>query len=224
MFKWAKRVIEWLGLADTVGALLQAEFIRNLLVPTVLAVSAAIAGVLGSVPAMWIIMAGTITFMAAAQGMLRASEYLERKDPRNKIVWKGTRVGVDLEPTNAPLLGNRKQRRAQGAQAAPIVLGANRMQVGVPRNIDKAQVGVEVTNTATFPISVILIRAETELGGEKPPRGTYPRKPSTIHPGGSARIVDDPIDMDGMRCQRLEGKMDFKIWFMPRTRHLHRSR
>jgi hypothetical protein len=53
--------------------------------------------------------------------------------------------------------------------------------------------------------------ADTEVEGEKPPRGTFPRKAVTIQPGTSAWIHDDPIDLHNMTCDNLDGNMDIKI-------------
>ena len=79
MFGKFRKALEWLGLIETVNAILHIEFVRTLLLPTVVAVMTGAAGILGHVPFMRIIMATALAFMGTAQGMLRASEYVERK-------------------------------------------------------------------------------------------------------------------------------------------------
>jgi len=79
------------------------------------------------------------------------------------------------------------------------------------RQIEKIQLGVEIRNDATFPISVILESAESEVEGLNPPRSKYPRPATTIIPGMVVRISDEAIDMESMPCQKLTGKLDLKI-------------
>jgi hypothetical protein len=210
MPKWLRNILEWTGYGQTIQAIAQAEFVRTFLIPTVLTVTAAISGWLGDLPLMWIVMASALTFMGAAQGMLRGSEYLDRKNPQNKIVLTGTRVHAEMEPTDVPWAGNRKQRRAGAAQKAigPVRLGPSDISVGIKRTIDKVQVGVNLKNVATFPISIILVNASTEVAGEKPPRSIYPRPVSTMQPGASFFSLDDAIELEGLPAGRLEGKLN----------------
>jgi hypothetical protein len=70
---------------------------------------------------------------------------------------------------------------------------------------------VALHNSARFPVSVILVSAETEIEEEKPPRGTFPRTPTIILPGNTVFVMDDPIDMKGHPCEKLEGHMDLHI-------------
>jgi hypothetical protein len=50
MFGKFRKALEWLGLIETVNAILHIEFVRTLLLPTVVAVMTGAAGIFGHVP------------------------------------------------------------------------------------------------------------------------------------------------------------------------------
>ncbi len=210
------RFVEWLGRFETLHILLSGEFVRTLLWPTVSAVLTGATGILGGVPLMWVFMASALTFMAVTQSLLRADEWRERKDPLNKISVVGTYFAGELAPAPLPIsppAGNRHQRRAQIAQPqGPVrILPPNALVAGVPRTLDGGQISVEIKNSASFPISVILQNAATEVDGKTPPRSVFPKPAGTIPPGGRARVPDERINMNGTPCGRLSGKLDMLI-------------
>jgi hypothetical protein len=81
----------------------------------------------------------------------------------------------------------------------------------VSRKIEKSQIGVEITNAAHFPISVLLTAASTSIGGVTPPRAVFPKGPGIVGPYNKIRVLDDAMEMDGVPCQRLSGQMDLTI-------------
>ena len=91
------------------------------------------------------------------------------------------------------------------------MISSSQIVQNVSRTLDKAQIGVELTNNSYFPISVILEKAETEIEGETPPRSAFPKPPGIIDPGASVRFMDDRIEMDQIPCQHLGGKIDMLI-------------
>jgi hypothetical protein len=195
------RLLEWAGHYQTIQAILQAEFIRTLLLPTLTAVATGVAGWLNQVPLMWIIMAVALAFMGAMQGVLSASSYLERKNPAYKLQVIKHLFNFSLVPVGGP---NRKQRRAAKAQdSAPAVPAY--------RHLEKGQLGFEVWNRASFPMSVVVVSADTEIEGERPPMAKFPKKPIIIQPGTTMWIHDDPISLGDMLCENLDGKIDIRI-------------
>jgi hypothetical protein len=109
-------------------------------------------------------------------------------------------------------LGSRQQRRAAERQHQQLPdLSATQLDVHVSRTIDLAQISVELKNNATFPISIFLELAETEIEELKPPRSKFPKDKAIIAPGDKIRMVDDRILMDDFPCQRLSGKMNMRI-------------
>lgn len=158
----------------------------------------AASGYWGQFPLMWILMATAVAFMAATQSLLRSSEYRERKNPLNKIIFVQTAFNLDLVVDTGL---NRKQRRSQ--QPGTITLPA--------RHIEKAQLGVELRNDATFPISMFLESADSTLMDFTPPRSHFPKPPTILYPGLVVRVVDDPIDMGGIAAQNLSGTLKMKI-------------
>ena len=152
--------------------------------------------------------------MGAVQGLLRLDEYRERKNPHNKIRYVGTHLLTDLDAAVIPVAaqGNRHQRRAlKGHAPAPQRLSANQVMVGVSRTLNKIQVSVSIRNDAVFPISVFLESADTEVEGQKPPRGVFPKNKALVATGNTVLMSDDAIEMDGSPCQRMAGKMYLKI-------------
>jgi hypothetical protein len=208
-----RRVLEWIAHFETVHSIVQAEFFRTLFWPTLATLMTGAAGILGHIPLMWILMATILAFMGASVELLAASLYIERKNPQNKLTYLGTHLNRDLHPTPVPVFGNRRQRLAQKAQGQDKqTLTDQQMMVGVRRTLDKAQIAVQVQNNATFPISVILESAETEIEGFKPPRGKFPKERTVIFPGNPPVFVsDDAIEMEEYESQRMAGKIDWVL-------------
>lgn len=205
-----RQILEWIAHIETVHTILQAEFFRTLFWPTVMTLMTGTAGILGGIPLMWVLMATALAFMGTSGGLLLASLYVERKNPQNKLTYLGTHLRKDLNPAPMPLVGNRQQRRAQRAQGQDKqTLESDQIMVGVRRTLDKAQVSIQLQNNATFPISMILESAETEIEGFTPPRGKFPKDRSVIFPGNPVHVSDDPIDMEQLPCQRMAGKIDW---------------
>ena len=179
-------------------------------------------GIWGGIPLMWVLMASALAFGGVATGMLRSSEYIERKNPLNKLIYEGTDFRFDLRPAAIPEQlnmfggqGNRQQRRAaarRSRDAAPRMLSAGEISPHVaPRFLDKAQVGVTVKNSASFPISCMMYEATTEVEGLTPPRATFPRDKTTILPGNKVTFFDDKIEMDGFECGHIFGRMNIVL-------------
>jgi hypothetical protein len=183
--------IDWIGRAQVVQSIL--TFIKPFVWPWLVAMVTGAAGYWGHQPLMWIVMAAALTFMGTVVGVFFADAFRDRKSPLNKILYTGTAVNYDLKAMP------RQSRRA----AATGILQA--------RILDKMQVGVFMHNSAPFPISAILEDAETEMEGLQPPRSLFPRAATVIVPGNTVLIMDDPIDMDGHICEKMEGRMNMKI-------------
>ncbi len=132
---------------------------------------------------MWILMAAAVAYAAAIHGVLRTSEYRERKNPENKFVYLGTHAGCELLPE----------------------------QQGRPRQLNRMQIRVEIQNTASFPISYLVENADTEVAGHRPPRTEYPKQAVDIGPGLKVQSGDEAIDMHGENCGRLDGRMNFRL-------------
>ena len=216
--KWG-RILEFLGLAHFAHALIHTEFVRTLLWPVVLTLLTGGAGVLGGVPAMYILVGCAVTFGGIATGVLRISEFRERQTPLNKLAVLAVQALCSLTP--APLLlpmlqGNRRQRRAVQSGAvppppAPMTLSKGEVVPGIKRTIEDMQLAVVLRNTATFPISCILQSANTEIATFKPPRSIFQKNASTLSPGATFSIPDEKIDMDNIPAGRLAGKLDMHI-------------
>jgi hypothetical protein len=102
-------VLEWLGHYQTIQTIIQAHFVRTLLLPVVTAVAAAVFGWIEHIPLMWVIMAVALAFMGAMQGVLSSSEYLERKNP---VLWRKRRKissGNALDDGHAPRFQSRSR-------------------------------------------------------------------------------------------------------------------
>jgi hypothetical protein len=194
-------VLEWLGHYQTIQTIIQAHFVRTLLLPVVTAVATAVFGWIEHIPLMWVIMAVALAFMGAMQGVLSSSEYLERKNPAYKLQVTRPLFNFNLVEVSPP---NRKQRLAAKAQGGAPAVPAH-------RHFEKGQLGFEIWNKASFPISIIVFVAETEIEGLKPPRAKFPKKATLVQPGTSIWIHDDAIDMQNMDCDNLDGSVDITI-------------
>jgi hypothetical protein len=191
--KFIKPVLEFVGHIETVGT------IKSVLWPILFAGGTAVSGYLGAAPVMWIIMASTLTFMGASAGILTASMYLERKNPLNKIKVLGTIFPHDLAPMSQH---NRQVRRGAAKERVVVQLPT--------RRIIKGQLGVEIANTAIFPISVIPYSSDTKLYGKQPPRAKYPKPSTLLQPGGIIWIHDEAIELN-VQCGLLTGSIDIVI-------------
>lgn len=126
--------------------------------------------------------------------MVFAQNYAFTITPAHKLRYAGTVINQDLHPLN------RQSRRAESSSGKI-----------VPRTIDKIQIGIQLHNTANFPISLYLESADTEMEGNKPPRGIFPKPPITVFPGNVVMVIDDPIDMKQAKCEKIEGRMLMKV-------------
>jgi hypothetical protein len=205
------RVLEWLGRLETIHVLITSDFVRTLLLPTAATAAGAVSGWLQGIPIMWVLVGSSLIFMAVTQSLLRASEYRERRNPQNKLQ-HSVIFQFDLNPAEVPYIGNRKQRRTQQAigQAAR-TLGANEINPYVNRILTFGQLGVELTNTGSFPISCYLENAKSDIEGIEPPRSDFPKPAATIPAGSKVRVCDDRIELDDMPCHRLTGNIDLQI-------------
>lgn len=197
----ALRSLETIGHLHTLHVIAQAEFVRTLLVPTVTAVATGSAGLFSGLPLMWVLMATAVAGAAAAQGILAASTYLERKNPAYKLTVIKTLFNFGLDSVSPP---NRRHRRSAAAQGGAPAVPAF-------RHFTKVQLGFEVWNRASYPLSLIVISAETEIEGLSPPRAKFPKDPVIIQPGTSMWVHDEPIPVDDMLCDNLDGKMDIIV-------------
>jgi hypothetical protein len=196
MWEGIKRLGRWIAGFEAIRAIVQSDFVRTLLWPYFGAAMTAVAGYLQNVPWMWVIMASALTFMAILQGMLRGAELIDRKNPLNKLRLVETVVNYDLHPTSDGIV-----YAVRGAGAPP----------GPPRSIARIQLGVRLLNRASFPISVVIESAETEIEGKLPPRIKYPSPPLPLLPGTGGVFHDGTIDVGSIPCGEVTGKMDLRI-------------
>ena len=165
--------------------------------PTIPAILAATGGILGNAPWMWIIMSTALVFMGVTVSIYFIKVNIQSSTPEHKLRYSGTAINYDLLDNPA----NRQQRRAADTPKGTQI---------IPRHLSKIQIGIHLFNTASFPISAYLEKAETEIEGTTPPRSTYPKKPVTIMPGSNILLADEPINVN-IECGRIEGKMDISI-------------
>ncbi|MGP8122391.1 MAG: hypothetical protein ACLP8B_17950 [Xanthobacteraceae bacterium] len=185
------QALTWGQRFSAAWSILTGTFFKVYIWPVGSAVLTAVAGYMGSVPVMWIMMAVAIVFACVAQSWLRISEILERMNPRNKLAYVQTVVHFDLK--GGPALAN---------------VGGS---TGRPRKLEQVQIGVELQNRSPSPMSLFVANAETEIDGLFPPRTNYPKAPVTILPGALVRCLDLPIPMNDKPCGRMTAKMSIKV-------------
>jgi hypothetical protein len=218
MWIWTRVIkpfLEWTGHYEAIQAIIHTEVYKHYVGPLVSGLTTAGLGISEGVPLMWVAMATSVVVMAVTSARVRAAEWNERNNPEHKLIVTATPVATELIPVDVPEqvvgeVGNRDARRA-GRAAKQIIpahkLLENEYQPGVDRELRIAQISISVKNTASFPLSVILEFAETEVAGKRPPRSHFPKNPSTIPAGQSVNIADDKINMEGYPCGRLVGKL-----------------
>jgi hypothetical protein len=189
------RIVERLMQVHAVHTLLQLDFVRTTLTPLVLTIATGGLGFLDGIPAMYIAVGCSLAFAAITQGMLRASEYRQWKSPEHKLRFNGTVFNFDL--VHVP--NNRRARAANASLARKAHLPAT--VEPLIRELGSGQLGVELINYASFPMSVFIESAESEIEGHKPPRSKYPKDKVTIFPGTPVRIE--------MRADRRKIRYDY---------------
>jgi hypothetical protein len=193
--EFIKSILDWVGrwqVAQSIAAIFKPVWL-----PIMTALLALGAGYIQRVPWVWVIMGSAVSFMAMAVGLFFSVSYASARTPAHKLRYVNTIVGTDL---GSP--PNRKRKRASQATAVG----------GIPQSyLDKVQVGVQLQNTANFPISAFVEIAETEMLDKKPPRTTYPKPSVTITPGNVVNMMDEPIELDGTPCGKMEGVLNIKI-------------
>ena len=191
------KLLDWVGRVQIVQGF--AQFAWTLW-PAGTAALTGLIGVLTGQPSMWILAVGFAVMSFGAVFILAYSIQRERKNPLNKLKIGNVIFPHDLAPLVMP---NRQIRQGMGKKDIVVT--------PLPRKINMGQLGVELINTAGFPISIICENADTEISGFRPPRGKYPKKPTMLQAGGSVWMHDDAIDLKGIICGVLRGKIDMKI-------------
>jgi hypothetical protein len=210
VFGLVRGLLDWWSELDALDEIGNSELFRMYVWPVVSAVATAAGGIAGRQAVMWIIMASALAFAAAMQARVSADILREKRTPQNKLTYQVV-FQCDLDRVQAPLLGNRQQRRGQLAQENTYLLGAAQVHPEVKRHIEKAQIGIELTNNSGFPISCILVSATTDIQGATPPRSTFPKQAATVLAWSKIRLLDDIIDMENLPCQKLIGNMNLVV-------------
>jgi hypothetical protein len=171
----------------TIG--LTAELIKIGLVwlwPLIAPAAAIAAGYVQGVPWIYVVVAAAVTFGAGATGALRFSELRVRMTPINKLAFT-------LVTFSADFVRDKK--------------------TGQIRALEKAQIGLQLQNTAHFGISYLIEDMQTSFEGminQKPER---PFRWTEVPPGSFAVYRDAPIDTKNLPLDKAsyEGSLKFKI-------------
>jgi hypothetical protein len=142
-----RSVLDWIGRFATIQAIIQSQFFQTWFWPMAGGLATAVSGLLQGVPVIWALMAGLIAFAAVTIGMLAVITLRIQTSPQNKLMSKVV-FHCDLTPKEAPLLGNRQQRRALAKYSEPTLLSSSQIVPNVNRTLDNAQLGVELTNNS----------------------------------------------------------------------------
>ena len=149
--------------------------------PWVLAAMTAFSGYMEGIPWVYVIPLAAFAFAATITGILRFDEWRARRSPQNKIRQISHIVQVDVDHTKNPKL------------------------------VQHIQLGVDLLNEATFPLSYIFESGDSMVMGEQSPKGKFPHGPITIRPGQIFRSTDERITMPEMQLGRFEGHVNFKM-------------
>lgn len=190
------KFLDWLGRFQIIQALGHYAWAY---IPALWVVLTGSAGIVGGAPLMYVMVAVTVVAAFALWAFQLFSVQKDYNSPLNKLKILNTVFAHDLAPAEEH---NRQIRR--GVAKTKLIVPAR------PRRITKCQLGVEVLNTASFPISVIAWSAETELYGKNPPRTKYPKLPALLQPGGTVWIHDEPIELNAP-CELLNGSINITI-------------
>jgi hypothetical protein len=200
MGKLFRELLDWISRFQAAQSII--AFAKPALWPVVYAVLTGAAGYLGNLPVMWILMSTSLAFMGGVVGIFFIEARQTNRSPANKLRYTGTLVNYELQP--------QPRRERRGAQAIERKALTTAPPV-VQRHLEKTQIGVQLHNNAPFPISLVVISAETEMEGMFPPRTSYPKPPVVILPGNVVFVTDEAIPMNGHPCEKLEGRMNIKI-------------
>lgn len=195
--------LEWLGHAQTVYSLF------TVLLPAIAAIVTRLVAYWEDFTWTYILVAASLAFMGTASGMLRASEWAERKNLEINSASKARIFFVIWYQHRRP---------------PECCLALARSTHRVNRNLEKGQISVSVKNDASFPISCIVQTATTRIEGLTPPRTSYPMPATLIAPGATLNFGDEPMDMKEMPCRTLTGEMDFIIKYGLPGREKHEMR
>lgn len=158
-----------------------------------LATVAAVSGFLERQPVMWIITCAVLVLYAGLGAAYFFGHVLEFITPMNKLRYVNTMVARDLVEI--------KPARTQAI--ADTLLKT--------RHLERMQLGVFVQNTSHFDLSAYIERADTQIEGNRPPIGQYPKAATKIRPGQTVVLFDDLINMNSHRCGRLNGRLDMLV-------------
>lgn len=154
--------------------------------PFLLSALTVVAGYFQSVPWMYVIVAATFVFAAAAAGALRLSEFWARITAQNKLLFQQIIPAADF-------IRDKKS--------------------GKIKNIERVQIGISLQNTAHFPISYVVDEMSTSFEGMANARPKRDTNGAHIAPFSIGWFRDQPIDAKQMSLTKnvFEGHLKFKI-------------
>jgi hypothetical protein len=164
---------------------------------------------------MWVCVATASVFAIIMIGMLASAAYKQFHDPLNRLRYNGTIFNFSL----VSIPNNRQTRRITKPQTRAMSVVHLRP---IERILSEGQIGIDLFNSATFPISIISESAETEIAGLTPPRTKYPKPPITVLPGIPVRVCDAIIPLNNMPCDVLEGKIFMSIKYGLPGKEIHK--
>ena len=100
MRKMLKELLDLLGHAGTLNAIIHSEFVRSWLLPVVATMLTGGSGIFGGAQLVWVFVASAIVFMSVTFGMVAHLVLKERQTPQNKLVAKPV-FQCDLTPKRA---------------------------------------------------------------------------------------------------------------------------
>ena len=207
IFKQIKDFWEDIESLETIA---ETALVKSFLWPTVLAACTAASGEIGHQPLMWILMASALVFMAMTTATLNLNVIKQINTPLNKIQYWPI-YNMDLASVPVPTARGISSRKLAITETNIRMLGPIEIVDNVKRTIKVSQLGIEILNTATFPISCILFYADTSVEGVTPPRTAFPKGPYMIPAGSKYKITDERIPMNDFPCGKLAGTVDITI-------------
>jgi hypothetical protein len=176
-------------MAKRTGVNLAAHALMQLILwslPFLLSALTVVAGYFQSVPWMYVIVAATFVFAAAATGALRLSEFWARITAQNKLLFQQIIPAADF-------VRDKKSGKIKG--------------------IERVQIGISLQNAAHFPISYIIEEMSTSFEGMANARPKRETNGADISPFSIGWYRDQPIDAKQMLITKsvFEGHLKFKL-------------
>ncbi|UIJ71172.1 hypothetical protein [Aurantimonas sp. HBX-1] len=185
MFKTIKKLFRALRETEALHGLLTWQPVQHFIWPLVGPVIAAVLGIAGNVPLLWVWVSALASFAFLTHGLLRLNEWIDRTSADGKLDIVEPTIWVSSDESSDPI------------------------------EIEGVQIGVTLSNRALFPMEFTVDKIDTRFADRVGTTKNFANKGGVIAPNSASHFRDSAIQMNPPRPilerKAYDGQIDVTI-------------